>query len=67
MTLQEVKLVLDWAKQRLDYANGSKYSEPESYRKKFDEYKLIQNLYDKMCEGWIENNIENKQFNNPSL
>ena len=67
MTLQEAKLVLDWAKQKVDIANGSKHSDPENYKKKSDRHKFLQNLYDKMCEDWIEKNIENKQLNNPSL
>ena len=67
MTLQETKLVLDWVRQKLDSANGAKISEPENYRKVSEKYNAVKKIYDKMCEDWIENNIENKQLNNPSL
>ena len=71
MTLQEAKLVLDWAKEKYDdYKSLPPELHENSIETKvglFKRYILLENLYDKMCEDWIKNNIENKQLNNPSL
>lgn len=58
MTLQDAKLVLDWAKQKLDAANGSRISEPENYKLLSDRYNLVKNFYDKMCEDIVKTIVE---------
>ena len=48
MTLQEVKLVLDWTKQKLDIIRGARLSNPEEYNKWYDYHKGYHNGY--LCE-----------------
>ena len=50
MNLQEVKLVLDWTKQKLDRINGAKLSNPDEYKKWRDYNEFVGDVYDEMCE-----------------
>lgn len=50
MTLQDVKLVLTWAEKKLNKVEGAKYSRPDEFKKVYDEYKVVENLYNSMCE-----------------
>jgi hypothetical protein len=50
MTLQEVKLVLTWVEEKLNKAVGAKHSRPDEFKKAYDEYKVVENLYNSMCE-----------------
>lgn len=61
MTLQEVKLVLDWTKQKLDRINGAKLSNPDEYKKWKDYHEFVGDVYDEMCENLINQMIVEKK------
>lgn len=61
MNLQEVKLVLDWTKQKLDRINGAKLSNPDEYKKWSDYNKFVGDVYDEMCENHINQMVEEKK------
>jgi ABC-type transporter lipoprotein component MlaA len=62
MKLKEIKLVLDWSLQKLDKDRGSKITRPEEYNKSYNDYKLVKDLYDQMCQEFI-NQIKEKKEN----
>jgi hypothetical protein len=54
--LKEIKIALDWAKQKLDVAYGSKHSNPQKYEETFQIYNKVKKLFDDECLEWIEFN-----------
>jgi hypothetical protein len=55
--LNEIKIVLEWAKQRIEVAKGSRFSDPERYEETWEVYNKVKKLLDDECSEWIKMNI----------
>lgn len=58
MDIKELKIILDWSKENMERASGSKSAFPQIYEDAVQTYKKVRAKFDEECKKWIENNID---------
>lgn len=57
MNLRETKMVLDWAKAKLDNDKGARIAFPEQFELTSRIYQEVKDKYDKECSLWVTKKI----------